>query len=100
MAEVVEGGSGLPEIEEFVPDPSWPKPGLYEHYRGGKYTLIEVGYRKSDDEEPWVFYKCEQPVRGKPAGTPWFCPLSEWIEEVPWPNWPLPRARYFRLGNI
>lgn len=81
MPETPEGDSE----KRFEPDPSWPEPGLYEHYRGGCYTLLLVALLK-EDESPQVVYVASQPVRSYLGGSPWVCPLSEWIEEVEWPD--------------
>lgn len=55
--------------------PASPAPGIYRHYRGGRYRLLCVA-RHSETEEWLVAYTSEQ------TGNHWVRPLSMWAESV------------------
>ena len=64
-----------------------PAPGVYVHYKGGRYELIGVA-RHSETEERLVVYR---PCYGERAL--WVRPLAMWSEIVVTPEGPLPRFR-------
>lgn len=55
--------------------PDVPRPGLYQHYKGGLYTVLCVG-RHSETEEWLVTYRAEA------DGTVWMRPLTMWAETL------------------
>ncbi len=55
--------------------------GIYEHFKGMKYEVIDVA-RHSETLEPMVIYKAL--YKGDfPEGSLWVRPLSMFIEKVP-----------------
>ena len=52
------------------------KPGIYEHYKGGRYRVIDVA-RHSETEEWMVLY---QPLYGEQKL--WVRPFEMFVEEV------------------
>ena len=52
------------------------RPGIYRHFKGNEYLLIDVA-RHSETKEPMVVYR---PLYGDPAL--WVRPASMWDEEV------------------
>ncbi len=54
-------------------------PGIYEHFKGGRYHVLTVA-KHTETEEPLVVY-----VALKDGGM-FARPLSMWTEEVLWPD--------------
>lgn len=73
-----------------------PEPGIYEHYKGKRYELVDVAYH-SETREPMVIYKMLY-ASDFPFGTLWVRPLSMFIENVDVNGVLVPRFRY--LGPI
>jgi hypothetical protein len=66
------------------------RPGVYEHYRGGKYLLI--GFARDDrDETTLVLYVRLYPGKGIPTSAR---PLDSFLATVNGPGGPQPRFRY------
>ncbi len=57
-------------------NPLLPSPGLYRHYKGPLYTVIDCA-RHSETEEWFVVYRTEYGERGL-----WIRPLAMFTEEV------------------
>nr|AIA91019.1 DUF1653 [uncultured Ruminococcus sp.] len=55
---------------------SEPEPGIWRHFKGGRYELIGVA-RHSETDEPHVVYR---PLYG--SGGLWVRPLLMWTELV------------------
>jgi hypothetical protein len=51
------------------------KPGLYQHYKGGCYTVISVGVH-TETAERFVVYRSDE------TGEVWLRPLSMFVETV------------------
>lgn len=67
-----------------MPDPTPPARGLYRHYKGGLYRLVEVtevvevgGQNYRIEGGPAVCYESVE------TGERWLRPLSEWQSSVP-----------------
>lgn len=54
-------------------------PGLYTHFKGGKYRLISVG-RHSETNEKVIIYQSFA------TGEVWVRPLESWTSTVVWPD--------------
>jgi hypothetical protein len=64
-----------------------PEPGLYQHFKGGEYEVLEVA-RHSETEELLVVYcSLDDPT------TTWVRPLDMFGGVVESPNGPLPRFK-------
>ena len=68
-----------------------PPPGLYEHYKGASYRVIDL-VRHSETEEWLVLYR---PLYDE--GALWVRPLAMFVESVETDNGPSPRFR--RTGD-
>ncbi len=58
-----------------------PNPGLYEHYKGGRYRLLWVALH-SETQEPLAIYVSV----GDGEGRVWARPAHMWSEEVTLPS--------------
>lgn len=67
-----------------------PAPGIYRHYKGGEYHLLEIATH-SETEELMAVYR---PMYGE--GALWVRPLAMWQEEVEVDGKALPRFQYLR----
>ena len=66
--------------------------GLYEHYKGRRYEVLDVA-RHSETQELMVVYKAL--YKGDfPEGTLWARPLTMFKENVAVNGKPVPRFRY------
>jgi len=68
------------------------KKGIYEHFKGKRYEVIDV-VRHSETQEEYVLYKalyCGQ----YPEGTLWVRPLSMFLETVVRDGIEKPRFKY------
>lgn len=65
-----------------------PKPGLYQHYKGAEYRVIECA-RHSETEEWLVVYR---PCYGEQGL--WVRPLEMFVETVQIDGEDMPRFRY------
>ena len=72
--------------------PKLPR-GIWEHYKGGRYLLIDVAYH-SETLEPMVVYRA---LYGE--GALWVRPLSMWQESVTVDGRSLPRFRLIEESN-
>ncbi|MBF0490830.1 MAG: DUF1653 domain-containing protein [Candidatus Omnitrophica bacterium] len=71
--------------------------GLYEHYKGKRYEVLDVAIH-SETEEPMVIYKAL--YKGDfPEGTLWVRPLTMFQENVFANGQFIPRFRYLSAGN-
>lgn len=61
---------------DLPPLPDEPKPGLFRHYKGGRYEVIEVA-RHSETLAPMVVYRALYGERGL-----WVRPAEMWNEGV------------------
>lgn len=52
------------------------KPGLYRHFKGGKYEVVSVGRLSEDHSQEMVVYKSLK------NGSIWIRPLSMFVENV------------------
>ncbi|MCO4793030.1 MAG: DUF1653 domain-containing protein [Bacteriovoracaceae bacterium] len=66
------------------------KNGLYRHYKGNNYLLLDV-VRHSETLEEMVFYKC---LYENELGDLWVRPLSMFIENVTIDGKEIPRFEY------
>ncbi len=64
------------------------KPGLYQHYKGGQYELIDI-VRHSETEEKLVLYRALYGERGL-----WVRPLAMFTESVAIDGVCMPRFEY------
>jgi hypothetical protein len=55
------------------------KPGIYEHFKGGRYRLLMVAKHSETEEEMVVYFSFS-------SGLNFVRPLSMWNEIVEWPN--------------
>jgi hypothetical protein len=69
---------------------SLPTPGVYRHFKGGKYVLVEVA-KHSETEELVVIYK---PLDDEQL---WVRPLDMFVEPVVWHDREVPR--FTRLAS-
>ena len=67
--------------------PKLPR-GIWEHYKGGRYLLLDVAYH-SETLEPMVVYRA---LYGE--GALWVRPASMWTEAVVQNGSPTPRFRF------
>jgi hypothetical protein len=67
------------------------KPGIYEHYKGGRYRVIDTA-RHSETEEWMVLY---QPLYGEQKL--WVRPFDMFVETVLVDGSDVPRFRF--IGN-
>jgi hypothetical protein len=74
-------GDSLPAL------PTEPKPGVYRHYKGGDYEVIEI-CRHSETLEPMVVYRALYGERGL-----WARPHAMWSEQITINGQKLPRFR-------
>jgi hypothetical protein len=75
----------VPTREEASSVSALPKPGLYRHFKGGEYEVLEVA-RHSETEELLVIYcSVEDPA------TTWVRPLEMFTGMVERPDGSLPR---------
>lgn len=66
------------------------KPGIYQHYKGPEYEVLDV-VRHSETEEELVLYR---PLYGERAL--WVRPLAMFVESVVVDGAQVPRFRYVR----
>lgn len=66
--------------------------GIYEHYKGKRYEVIDVAYH-SETLEAMVVYKMLY-ASDFPQGTLWVRPLSMFTEHVAVNGMKTPRFRY------
>jgi len=64
------------------------KKGLYQHYKGGRYQVLDVA-RHSETEEWFVIYK---PLYGEQST--WIRPLAMFVESVDYQGETVPRFRF------
>ena len=57
-------------------------PGIYEHYKSGRYRVIGVG-KHSDNLEEFVVYEA---LYDNPESKLWVRPLKEYTEKIVWPD--------------
>ncbi len=69
------------------------KPGLYQHFKGGRYRVLGIAHH-SETLEPLVVYQAlyESPDFGKDSL--WVRPLDMFQEEVEVEGRKLPRFKY------
>ncbi len=67
-----------------------PKPGIYRHFKGKEYELIDIATH-SETLEPMVVYRA---LYGDHAL--WVRPLGMWEEIVEWDGRSVPRFAYVR----
>lgn len=68
------------------------KKGLYEHYKGKRYEVVDLGFH-TEMREPVVIYKAL--YRGDfPEGTLWVRPLAMFQENVEVNGKQVPRFRH------
>ena len=66
--------------------------GLYEHYKGKRYEVLDVGIN-TETQEPMVIYKAL--YKGDfPEGTLWIRPMAMFKEEVSVNGKLVPRFRH------
>ena len=65
--------------------------GIYEHYKGKRYEVIDVAHH-SETREVFVVYKMLY-VSDYPEGTLWVRPLAMFKEDVLINGKPIPRFR-------
>lgn len=76
-------------------EPHWPKPGLYQHYKGPFYRVIAVAHH-SETQEAMVVYQALYGDKGQ-----WVRPLSMFEELVKLENGTqTPRFRYYEHQSI
>jgi hypothetical protein len=62
--------------DPLPPLPDTPKPGLYRHYKGGEYEVVQLA-RHSETLAPVVVYRALDGERGL-----WVRPAEMWNEAV------------------
>ena len=67
-----------------------PKPGIYRHYKGPEYHLLEIATH-SETEELMAVYRPQYGDRAL-----WVRPLDMWQETVDVDGKPAPRFAYLR----
>lgn len=72
-------------MESLLPPADVPPPGLYRHYKGGLYTVMDVA-RHSETGEWLVVYRPEYGER-----LLWVRPLAMFLEQVEVDGRQLPR---------
>ncbi|MEH6585142.1 MAG: DUF1653 domain-containing protein [Halioglobus sp.] len=70
-----------------------PLPGIYRHYKGNEYQLIDVATH-SETEEAMAVYR---PLYGDRAL--WVRPLTMWQESVDRDGQSIPRFEYLRAAS-
>ena len=56
------------------------KPGLYRHFKGGRYRALLTAKNSENPSESVVIYVSLD------HGTMWARPTTMWVEEVLWPD--------------
>lgn len=69
---------------------TYPKPGVYRHFKGNEYELITIA-RHSETQEPMVVYRA---LYGE--GGIWVRPLPMWDERVVRDGYDGPRFLWIR----
>lgn len=67
-----------------------PKPGIYRHFKGNEYELLEI-VRHSETQEEMILYKALYGDFGL-----WVRPLSMWLETVKRDGYEGPRFAFIR----
>ena len=70
---------------------SAPTPGLYRHYKGGKYRVLHTGLNEATSE-PVVVYQAQNET-----GQIWVRPVSSFTEWVDVDGVKIPR--FTKIGN-
>ena len=70
-----------------------PQPGIYRHYKGNEYHLLEVATH-SETEELMAVYR---PLYGDRAL--WVRPLAMWSETIEKDGESIPRFRFIRTAQ-
>ncbi len=70
-----------------------PQPGIYQHYKGNEYQLIDIATH-SETEEAMAVYR---PLYGDQAL--WVRPLAMWQESVDRNGIAIPRFEYLRPAS-
>lgn len=73
--------------DPLPPLPAEPRPGLYEHYKGGRYRVLGIA-RHSETLEPLVVYEA---LHGN--GGLWVRPAAMFLEEIAGSGCRRPRFR-------
>ncbi len=71
-----------------------PEPGLYRHFKGGQYEVLEVGRHSETDELLVVYCSLDDPT------TTWVRPLEMFTSVVDSPDGSLPRFRRRSHGPV
>ena len=66
------------------------RPGIYRHFKGNEYLLIDVA-KHSETEEPMVVYRALYGDCGL-----WVRPMSMWTEEVERNGYTGPRFKFVK----
>lgn len=66
------------------------RPGIYRHFKGNEYLLIDVA-KHSETEEPMVVYRA---LYGDCSL--WVRPASMWTEQVERPGYKGPRFKFVK----
>jgi len=64
------------------------KPGLYQHFKGGKYKVLGVGRMSEDHEREMVVYESVE------SGYVWIRPLEMFVEMIERNGYKGPRFIY------
>ena len=67
-----------------------PRPGIYRHFKGKEYLLIDIA-KHSETEEPMAVYRAMYGDCGL-----WVRPLSMWTEEVVRDDYKGPRFTFVK----
>lgn len=78
---------------EKLPELPRLRPGVYRHFKGKEYLLLDVA-RHSEDLMPMVVYR---PLYGE--GGLWVRPAHMWTEEVERDGYHGPRFQFIREEN-
>ncbi len=70
------------------------QPGIYEHYKGGRYHVFGVG-KHSETLEEFVIYEA---LYDNPESKLWVRPLKEFTEEIIWSDG-IKKPRYLFIQN-
>ena len=67
------------------------EPGLYEHYKGGKYLVLHVAKEEATLSDVVVYAHLDD-------GVIWTRPVASWTQLIVWPDGH-PRPRFRKLAD-
>jgi hypothetical protein len=70
------------------------KPGIYQHYKGGKHRLLGVGHHSETLERLVIYQHVLADGEREPAGSIWVRPIGMFLETVKVAGKTVPRFTY------